>query len=194
MIPDRIEAGTFMIAAAITGGELTLRNADIDHLVAFTHLLETCGVDIQHSGTDLIVKGTGRAKPTDTTTWPYPGFPTDLQAQLMTLLSLADGNTWRARSSAVGRRRPARGRRRQLDRADERVVDHGRRLRRRARLRPRRRRAALRVLLVPRAREIVTLAPTRRGDHRALFWGLLRPRCRCSTSCFTSVGTACSRC
>jgi UDP-N-acetylglucosamine 1-carboxyvinyltransferase len=97
VIPDRIEAGTFMIAAAITGGELTLRNADADHLVAFTHLLESCGVDIRLgqgvSGHDIVVRGTGRARPADTTTWPYPGFPTDLQAQLMTLLSLADGNS-----------------------------------------------------------------------------------------------------
>lgn len=93
VIPDRIEAGTFMIAAAITGGELTLRNAEMDHLVAFTHLLESCGVDVRACGNDIVVKGTGRPRPADTTTWPYPGFPTDLQAQLMTLLALADGNS-----------------------------------------------------------------------------------------------------
>ena len=94
IIPDRIEAGTFMIAAAISGGRLTLKNAEIDHLVSFTHLLEGCGVEIlPHRNGDIEVAGTGRAKPTDTATWPYPGFPTDLQAQLMALLCLADGNS-----------------------------------------------------------------------------------------------------
>ena len=94
VIPDRIEAGTFMIAAAITGGSLTLNNCDVDHLVAFTHLLDGCGVDVRSNGANSVtVRGTGRAKPADTATWPYPGFPTDLQAQLMSLLCLADGNS-----------------------------------------------------------------------------------------------------
>lgn len=94
IIPDRIEAGTFMIAAAITGGRLTLRNCNADHLIAFTHLLEGCGVGFttEADGSPTVF-ATGRAKPADTATWPYPGFPTDLQAQLMSLLSLADGNS-----------------------------------------------------------------------------------------------------
>ena len=94
IIPDRIEAGTFMIAAAITGGQLTLRHVVPDHLVAFTHLLESCGVLIHQRGPDeLLVTADGRPKPADTTTWPYPGFPTDLQAPLMALLTLANGNS-----------------------------------------------------------------------------------------------------
>jgi UDP-N-acetylglucosamine 1-carboxyvinyltransferase len=97
VIPDRIEAGTFMIAAAITQGQLTLKHANVDHLIAFSHLLEGCGVEVASlttpHGTDVVVRGTGRARPADTTTWPYPGFPTDLQAQLMALMSLADGNS-----------------------------------------------------------------------------------------------------
>lgn len=95
IIPDRIEAGTFMIAAAITGGRLTLKNADADHLVAFTHLLDQCGVVVNtlaNGDLDVYAAG-GRAKPVDTATWPYPGFPTDLQAQLMSLVCLADGNS-----------------------------------------------------------------------------------------------------
>jgi UDP-N-acetylglucosamine 1-carboxyvinyltransferase len=94
IIPDRIEAGTFMIAAAITGGRLTLKNCDVDHLVSFTHLLEGCGVIVNpQANGDVVVHATGRAKPADTATWPYPGFPTDLQAQLMSLMCIADGNS-----------------------------------------------------------------------------------------------------
>jgi UDP-N-acetylglucosamine 1-carboxyvinyltransferase len=94
IIPDRIEAGTFMLAAAITGGQLTLRHANADHLVAFTHLLESCGVLVHDRGNgEILVAADGRPKATDTTTWPYPGFPTDLQAPLMALLSLADGSS-----------------------------------------------------------------------------------------------------
>lgn len=93
VIPDRIEAGTFMIAAAITGGKLTLKNARADHLVAFTDLLAGCGVQTDQLGNDILVRSGGRARGVDTTTWPYPGFPTDLQAQLMALLCLADGSS-----------------------------------------------------------------------------------------------------
>jgi UDP-N-acetylglucosamine 1-carboxyvinyltransferase len=93
VIPDRIEAGTFMIAAAVTGGKLTLKNARADHLVAFTDLLATCGVQTDQIGNDILVRSGGRARGVDTTTWPYPGFPTDLQAQLMALLALGDGSS-----------------------------------------------------------------------------------------------------
>lgn len=97
VIPDRIEAGTFMIAAAITGGTLTLKNARADHLVAFTDLLATCGVHTQQVGSssthDILVRAGARARGVDTTTWPYPGFPTDLQAQLMALLAVGDGSS-----------------------------------------------------------------------------------------------------
>ncbi len=93
VISDRIEAGTFMIAAAITGGKLTLKNARADHLVAFTDLLETCGVQTHQIGNDIQVRSGGRSRGVDTTTWPYPGFPTDLQAQLMALLSIGDGSS-----------------------------------------------------------------------------------------------------
>lgn len=100
VIPDRIEAGTFMIAAAITGGSLLLKNARADHLVSFTDLLATCGVVTDQIGNDIQVRSGGRARggqwranAVDTTTWPYPGFPTDLQAQLMALLTIGDGSS-----------------------------------------------------------------------------------------------------
>lgn len=93
VIPDRIECGTFMIAAAITNGELELRNANLDHLISFVDRLEEVGVHIKSEGGKVIVSSTRRLSPVELTTQPYPGFPTDLQAQLMALLSIADGNS-----------------------------------------------------------------------------------------------------
>lgn len=92
VIPDRIECGTFMIAAAMTNGELELQHANLDHLVAVCDRLEEVGVRIepQESGS-IIVSSARRLTPVEMTTQPYPGFPTDLQAQLMALLCLADG-------------------------------------------------------------------------------------------------------
>ncbi len=93
VIPDRIEAGTFMMAAAITDGSLELKNCNLKHLVAVVDLLESVGVQITESNGLVRVKrsGTGRLSGVETTTQPYPGFPTDLQAQLMALLCQASG-------------------------------------------------------------------------------------------------------
>ena len=92
IIPDRIEAGTFMIAAAMTGATLTLRNLDLSHLVAVVDRLEEAGVSIQRSPNgEVVVQAPGPLKATEMTTQPYPGFPTDLQAQLMAMLCCADG-------------------------------------------------------------------------------------------------------
>ena len=93
VIPDRIEAGTFMIAAAITGGELELDGCDCNHLVAATDTLERIGSKIIPTDTGCIVSHCGRINPADITTQPYPGFPTDLQAQFMAMLSMANGNS-----------------------------------------------------------------------------------------------------
>jgi UDP-N-acetylglucosamine 1-carboxyvinyltransferase len=93
IIPDRIEAGTFMVAAAITNGELTLENCRLDHLMAFVDRLTAIGVIVEKSEKGVTVSSARRLEPVDVTTQPFPGFPTDLQAQLMTLLSLADGNS-----------------------------------------------------------------------------------------------------
>ena len=93
VIPDRIEAGTFMIAAAMTNGEVTLRNVRLDHMLAVADKLREIGVILEPAGEGLVVSSSRHLEPTDVTTQPYPGFPTDLQAQLMSLLCLADGNS-----------------------------------------------------------------------------------------------------
>ena len=93
VIPDRIEAGTFMIAAAVTGGEVTLAGARTDHMMAVVDKLREVGVLVEPDDGAVTVSAARRLKPIDATTQPYPGFPTDLQAQLTTLLCLADGNS-----------------------------------------------------------------------------------------------------
>ena len=91
IIPDRIECGTFMIAAAITNGELELKNCNLDHLIAVQDRLDEVGVHIERQNGTIFVSSSRRLNTVEMTTQPYPGFPTDLQAQLMSLLCLADG-------------------------------------------------------------------------------------------------------
>jgi len=94
VVPDRIEAGTYMIASALTNGEVTLRNVRLDHMLAVVDKLRDIGVMVEPVGDDsAMVTSARRLEPTDVTTQPYPGFPTDLQAQIMALLCLADGNS-----------------------------------------------------------------------------------------------------
>lgn len=93
VIPDRIEAGTFMIAAAITGGEIQLRNCRPTDMMAVVDKLRRIGITVEPEDSGCVVAGTGLIKPADVTTQPYPGFPTDLQAQFMALLALANGNS-----------------------------------------------------------------------------------------------------
>ena len=93
VIPDRIEAGTFMVAAAITSGELKIRNCRLDDLMAVADKLRNVGVAVDSADGSCIVARTGPIIPADVTTQPFPGFPTDLQAQFMALLALADGNS-----------------------------------------------------------------------------------------------------
>jgi UDP-N-acetylglucosamine 1-carboxyvinyltransferase len=93
VIPDRIEAGTFMVAAAITASELRLQNCRLDDMMAVVDRLRNIGVTIDAEDGGCIVTRKGPIRPADITTQPYPGFPTDLQAQLMVLLSLAEGNS-----------------------------------------------------------------------------------------------------
>jgi UDP-N-acetylglucosamine 1-carboxyvinyltransferase len=91
VIPDRIEAGTFMVAAAITGGTVRVAGARHDHLEAFVTKLREAGVAVSEYDGGLQVDGNGRLVATDVRTMPYPGFPTDLQAQMMALMTRADG-------------------------------------------------------------------------------------------------------
>jgi UDP-N-acetylglucosamine 1-carboxyvinyltransferase len=91
IIPDRIEAATFLIAAGATKGEVTLKGARADHLRAVIDKLGEAGVSVQRRGSDLVARRPGKVKPADITTLPYSGFPTDVQAQMMSLLALAPG-------------------------------------------------------------------------------------------------------
>jgi UDP-N-acetylglucosamine 1-carboxyvinyltransferase len=93
VVPDRIEAGTFILAGAITNGEVTLENVRLDHMMALVDKLSEVGVFVENEDGGVVAYSARRLRPTDVTTQPYPGFPTDLQAQLMALLCLADGNS-----------------------------------------------------------------------------------------------------
>jgi UDP-N-acetylglucosamine 1-carboxyvinyltransferase len=91
LIADRIEAGTYAIAAAITGGHLELLDAHLEHLAAVGAALEHAGVKIWPTDRGLMISRTGPLRAVDVVTEPYPGFPTDLQAQFMALMATAPG-------------------------------------------------------------------------------------------------------
>ena len=88
---DRIEAGTFMVAAAITNSKITINGVNEQHLMPTIEKLKECGVGCEIFGQKLIVDGTKAKKPVDIKTMPYPGFPTDMQPQMMALLSMTPG-------------------------------------------------------------------------------------------------------
>ena len=92
-IPDRIEAGTFLLAGAITGGDVMVRGARADHMNALLDKMIQAGCDIEVHPDGVRVRSTGRILPTSIRTLPYPGFPTDMQAQFMALLCLAQGES-----------------------------------------------------------------------------------------------------
>jgi UDP-N-acetylglucosamine 1-carboxyvinyltransferase len=91
VIPDRIEAVTFVLAALATGGKVTLHGARPDHFHAAIDKLQEAGAQFDRNQGALTVRRRGRLKPTDVTTLPYAGFPTDVQAQFMALMCLAPG-------------------------------------------------------------------------------------------------------
>ncbi len=91
VIPDRIEAGTFMVAAAITRGDILIENAIPEHLSALIAKLREMGVDIIEENNGIRVRATKPLKAIDIKTMPHPGFPTDMQAQMMALLLTAEG-------------------------------------------------------------------------------------------------------
>lgn len=93
VVPDRIESGTFMVAAGMTGGDIILRDTRLDHLDAVTEKLKEAGLQISGDSGGVRIRGNGRPRAVDIKTMPYPGFPTDMQAQLMAFMSLAEGTS-----------------------------------------------------------------------------------------------------
>jgi UDP-N-acetylglucosamine 1-carboxyvinyltransferase len=93
VIPDRIEAGTFLVAGAIAGKQVTLNRVRADHLTAVTDALQTSGFQISGKNGTLAIHPNGLPKSLDLRTQPYPGFPTDMQAQMCALLATAKGES-----------------------------------------------------------------------------------------------------
>ena len=91
VIPDRIEAGTFMVAAAITKGDVTIKGIRPGHLYCVIDALRQAGLKLKVTENSINVKYKDKLKPIDSTTLPYPGFPTDLQAQMTSLMTVTDG-------------------------------------------------------------------------------------------------------
>jgi UDP-N-acetylglucosamine 1-carboxyvinyltransferase len=93
IIPDRIEAGTYMVAAAISGGEVMVENVIPTHLHPIIAKLQETGAEVRETNGGILVRATDRILPVDIKTLPYPGFPTDMQSQMMALLSLGEGSS-----------------------------------------------------------------------------------------------------
>ncbi len=93
VIPDRIEAGTYMAAATVTGGDILLENVIPTHLLPIKAKLEETGARITQNNGKIRVQGTGRIKAVDIKTLPYPGFPTDMQSQMLAILTIAEGTS-----------------------------------------------------------------------------------------------------
>jgi UDP-N-acetylglucosamine 1-carboxyvinyltransferase len=91
IIPDRIEAGTFLVAGAVLGKGVTIKRVDPTHVESVTKALTSCGFRIETSADTITVSPNGATKPLEFVTEPYPGFPTDMQAQMCALLSTTEG-------------------------------------------------------------------------------------------------------
>ena len=91
VIPDRIEAGTYLVAAAATGGDVYVEGARWNDLFSLVHLLREAGAELEHFDDTIHIRAPKRLRSVDVTTLPFPGFPTDLQAQVMAMLTVADG-------------------------------------------------------------------------------------------------------
>ncbi|MBL8661737.1 MAG: UDP-N-acetylglucosamine 1-carboxyvinyltransferase [Candidatus Odyssella sp.] len=91
IVADRIEAGTYAMAAAITHGDLTLEGAEAEHLAALSEVLRKTGAKVEESKAGIRIAGNGAIAGADVITEPFPGFPTDLQAQYMALMAVSDG-------------------------------------------------------------------------------------------------------
>ena len=93
IIPDQIEAGTYMAAVAATGGQVLVKNIIPKHMDCITAKLQECGVEVEEREDTLLVRRTGKLHRANVKTMPYPGFPTDMQPQITTVLSLAEGTS-----------------------------------------------------------------------------------------------------
>ncbi len=93
IIPDQIEAGTYMAAVAATGGQILVKNIIPKHMDCITAKLQECGVEVEEHEDTLLVRRTGKLQKANVKTMPYPGFPTDMQPQITTVLSLAEGTS-----------------------------------------------------------------------------------------------------
>ncbi len=93
IIPDRIENGTYLAAAAVTGGDVKITCCKPEHSEALINKLTEAGVKIEREGDRLSVRGSGKLSAVDIRTMPYPGFPTDMQAQFMALMAVSEGTS-----------------------------------------------------------------------------------------------------
>ncbi len=93
VIPDRIEIGTLLIAAGITGGSVEIKNVNADYLSSITDMLCEAGLHVSYDNNNVKCSANGDIRPVDIITEPHPGFPTDMQAQMMTLLTVATGKS-----------------------------------------------------------------------------------------------------
>ena len=93
IMPDRIEAGTFLCAAGITGGKLQLNNVVPEHIGPIINKLEECGCRFQIKKNNVLIDSPKKIKPVDIKTMPYPGFPTDMQSVFIAMLSMAKGTS-----------------------------------------------------------------------------------------------------
>ncbi len=93
IVPDRIETGTFMAVAGITGGDITIRGCNLQHLDAVINKLKDTGMKIRTLKAGVRVTGPGRLSAVNVKTMPYPGFPTDMQAQIMAMMCVAEGTS-----------------------------------------------------------------------------------------------------
>ena len=91
IIPDRIEAATFMLASLITESQINIKNVCPNHLGAVIDKLKEAGSEVISTGNSIRIYGKKRIKPINVTTLPYPGFPTDMQAQVMALMCITPG-------------------------------------------------------------------------------------------------------
>jgi len=91
VIPDRIETGTFLVAGAVCGNGVTLNRVKPEHVLSVTNALSNCGFKIESTENSISISPNGRNKPLELATEPYPGFPTDMQAQMCALLSTTEG-------------------------------------------------------------------------------------------------------